>query len=101
MSKKKIAFVGKEIPRRKTKMKTDRQLENLSKKIHKIRVALGYATPDQIENGWVGEMKSVKEFIEDAKKDGNVSCGGFTYNKLKSGSIKITLDTSFLYKFKK
>jgi hypothetical protein len=79
----------------------NKQLERLSKKIFKIRVALGYATDYQIEKGWKYEMESVKMFIKDANKYGFCSCGGFNYSKLKSGNIRITLDTSFLYRIKK
>ena len=70
--------------------------QNIAKKIHGIRCALNYATSKQREEGWKGELRSVNSLINDAKKHGAVSCGGFTYTKLKSGNVKITPDFSFI-----
>ena len=76
------------------------KIELIAKKINKIRWALGYATKEQVKEGWEGELKSIKELIRIAQEGGECSCGGFNYTKLKSGSIKITPDFSFIIKIK-
>ena len=66
-------------------------MDRLSKKIHKIRKAMGYATQDQIKKGWEGEKRSCNSLIK-MIKDGETTCvssGGFTYKKLKNGKIVI------------
>ncbi len=74
-----------------------KQLERISKKIFLIRVAMGYATKTQREEGWEEEMKTVKYLLKEAKVRGEVGCGGFTYTPLKNGKIRITPDFSFLF----
>ncbi len=74
-----------------------KQLERISKKIFLIRVAMGYATEKQKEEGWEEEMKVVKFLLNDAKIYEEVGSGGFTYKRLKNGNIKITPDFSFTF----
>ena len=73
------------------------KIEKLSKIIHKIRKALGYATKTQIEEGWEDEMKGVEYLIKEARKTKvgeYVASGGFRYIRNKN-SIRIEPDFSF------
>lgn len=73
------------------------KIEKLSKIIHKIRKALGYATKMQIVEGWKGEMIGTKYLIKEAKKTKvgeYVASGGFRYIRRKN-FIRIEPDFSF------
>lgn len=69
----------------------EKHLADISKKVHGIRKVMGYATKDQRENGYTGELKSIKCCIGDLNKRGNwIETGGFRYFLLKNGSIRIS-----------
>lgn len=80
------------------------KIEKISKKIHDIRKALGYATKEQVKKGWKEEMKSVKYLIKEAQRQKcEIGCGGFKYiyMKTKKGEyVKIAPDFSFRVRLK-
>lgn len=78
-----------------------KQIEKISKMIFDMRCTLGYATKQQRKEGWKQEMKTVKMMVRDAPLNGTASTGGFIYQRLKSGSVRITPNFSWIVRKKK
>jgi len=81
------------------KSNREKQIIRISKQVFEIRKALGYATPYQIEEGWEGELSTVKSMINRTnQKSSGHSTGGFTYTIMKSGSVKVSPEFNWIVK---
>ena len=67
------------------------QIETISQKMFEIRKALGFATNKQTEEGWQGEVPTVKSMIDSTKKYKEHSTGGFTYKLAKDGKSVVII----------
>jgi hypothetical protein len=79
----------------KEKGSRDNQIREISKKIFEIRKAMGFATKEQIKEGWPGEYPTVKSMIEGTKEYKEHGTGGFRY-KLEKGKVIIVPDFGWI-----